>query len=259
MAGRSRVRGWQRLAAALLALGSVTASCSCGSDSVGPTVPPTTAPDSPPTPTTPTPPPTTPPTTAPPAACGTDRLGADRPVVQLQPPGAVARTDVVGVGSFPCASRVWVEDGGVAGFVFSADGACDVAQNTAAKPATAVVREADGTMLRLEQGMATCTLGQPILLCPPGSILPTSTYTQVATACDPDPVFRVAVFAGTATIVTPAGERFEMGPGQQVQCDPTACLEVQPTADAKFSATEQRAFTRHISLLRLSPNIFGIG
>jgi len=259
MVGQHRARGWQRLAAALLALGSVTASCSCGSDSagpVGPTVPPTTAPDSPP-PTTPTPPPTTPPTTTPPAACGSDRLGAERPVVQLQPPGAVARTDVVGVGTFPCASRVWVEDGGVAGFVFSADGACDLAQNTAAKPASALVREADGTMLRLEQGMAICTLGQPILLCPPGSIVPTSTYTQVATTCDPDPVFRVAVFAGTATIVTPAGETFEMGPGQQFQCDPTACLAVKPTADATFSAIERRAFTRHISLLRLSPNVIG--
>ncbi|MCI0686582.1 MAG: hypothetical protein L0Y54_05010 [Sporichthyaceae bacterium] len=248
-------RRWLGPATALLAL-AVLGSGGCGGDeptSRGTSPPPVTPT---PTPSTPGPTPTTP---SPPAGCGTDLLGADRPSVQLQPPGATARTDVGTAGPFPCGSRVWVDGGGVGAVLFTDQGACNLVQNTGAKPATAVVRAPDGTMLRLDQGSATCTLGQPILVCAPGSITPTSPFTQVVTTCDPDPVFRVAVFAGTATVLTPAGEELGMGPGQQLECDPTQCSGTTTNSDAQFSAEDRQAFSGQLRELELTPNSLGTG
>lgn len=194
--------------------------------------------------------------TGPPQACGADRVGPDQPSVSLQRPHEVARTELTGSVPFPCASRIWVDAGGAAGFAFGRDGACQLTQNVAAKPATAVAREPDGTMLRLDQGVATCTLAKPIMVCAPGSVLPTSQYIQASVTCDPDPDFRVAVFAGTATITTPSGSTFEMGPGQELRCNPTSCVDVKPSFEAKFSRADRQVFAVHNRVLQLSPDAF---
>lgn len=174
--------------------------------------------------------------------------------MSLQPPNELLRTEVIATTSFPCASRVWVDGGGTAAFLFGTEGACHLSQNTADKSATAIARQPDGTMLRLDLGIATCTLTKPIVVCAPGSIFPTSQYVQFSTTCDPDPIFHVAVFAGTITVVTPGRDKFEMGPGQELRCDPNRCFEVKPTDGAAFSAQQRRIFALQSRQLNLSPN-----
>jgi hypothetical protein len=144
-----------------------------------------------------------------------DVISGPLPDVELRAPGSLAEVKVTSQRALPCGSVIRVLSQGAANFTFGTAVACQFQQDLISKKATAIAREPDGTLMRVQEGVVFCTTkgGQRLKLCGSGDIQLNGDVNQVKATCDPDPVFEVQVNMGDVKVRDPSGVVSELGPG----------------------------------------------
>jgi hypothetical protein len=114
---------------------------------------------------------------------------------------------------------------------------------------TGVVREPDGTMLRLEQGKATCTFTgkkSQIVLCGQTQLQP-DPNTQAVVDCTGDPQLLVNIYLGGLTLGgagVPASGGIRMEASWEFGCDASSCAGEPTRGACDFSATDRAVLQR---------------
>jgi hypothetical protein len=157
-------------------------------------------------------------TTSPPGPfcpAGNDVISGPLPLITLQAPGSTSRVKVTNSRALPCSSVIRVDGMGAANFTFGTVAACQFQQDLQTKTATAIAREPDGTLMRVQEGVVYCTIkgNRRLKLCGSGDIQLNGDVNQVKATCDPDPVFEVQVNMGFADVRDPSGVVSQLGQG----------------------------------------------
>jgi hypothetical protein len=173
------------------------------------------------------------------------------PDIQLQAPGSPSLVEVTTGRALPCSSVVRVDKKGAVNFTFGTTAACQFLQDVETKPAIAVAREPDGTLVRVQEGVVYCTTkgGRRIKLCGSGDIQLNGDVNQVKATCNPDPVFQVGLNQGSAVVRDLAGGVSDIGAGDSLAYDfGTGSTGIGP---AEFDAQEMAIFQRQAQRLKV--------
>ncbi|MFL5799216.1 MAG: InlB B-repeat-containing protein [Actinomycetota bacterium] len=127
--------------------------------------------------------------------------------------------------------------------MFPQQASCELDQDDAEKAARLITRSPQNALLSVSEGRLHCTIvdASPISLCDLGTILLIGTVVQARTTCNRDPVFEVAVYAGSLSLsVHATGDSFTVNAGDALQLDQaTGKVSV---ASAEFSDAEASLF-----------------
>jgi hypothetical protein len=181
-----------------------------------------------------------------------DMISGPLPEVDLQAPGSLSRVKVTNGRALPCSSVIRVDGMGAANFTFGTVAACQFQQDLQAKTATAIAREPDGTLMRVQEGVVYCTTkgGRRLRLCGSGDIQLNGDVNQVKATCDPDPVFEVEVNMGFADVRDPSGVVSQLGQGLGLGYD--FGKRASNIAGTNFGPPDLAIFQRQAARLGLS-------
>jgi len=122
-------------------------------------------------------------------------------------------------------------NGGIADGTFGRDGVCNFYQLGSAAPGPAspglqktvhiVARDPQGSMFRLSDGEADCTIGTSAIgpLCGLVTVYPGGGFTILHVDCNADPVANVAVYRGSATVNFKTSAPLSLAAGQSMKAD----------------------------------------
>ena len=176
-------------------------------------------------------------------------------VVQVQLPSASSPTELTQKRPIACATNVIVNQGGAANVFFGSTARCQILQDQPdpAKVAKITTRDPKAALFRMAGGRAVCTMSEPgkvIQLCGVGVLL-ISEPMQTMPACDPDPVFRVAAYAGSVQVMDPSGDIHTLVPGTQlVYSFETGEARIE---GAQFNPPDEALFAQQAAALGLQP------
>lgn len=145
------------------------------------------------------------------------------PLIEVQPPGsAAARTITTAVG-LKCHTILSVAKKGAADSKFGTEARCQLRQDSHASDRSAklISRDPVNAFFRLGAGRVVCTFKtspKRIPLCGMGIVFVTG-FAQAVAECDRDPVFQVAVFAGSVRVLDPRGASFLLRSGRELTFD----------------------------------------
>jgi hypothetical protein len=145
------------------------------------------------------------------------------PLIQVQPPGSSVTQTISTTEPVPCNTVVSVSEYGTADLKFGRQAACLLQQYD---PAAGNVAKIDSrnpltTFFRMSAGEVSCIMlatRQRVDLCGIGALLLNGTPVQVQATCE-DPVFHVAVLAGSLTVIDPSGSRTVVEAGTELIFD----------------------------------------
>jgi hypothetical protein len=146
------------------------------------------------------------------------------PLIEVQPPTNAAAYPVTVTTPLACDTKLSVADSGVADLKFGPKASCQLVQ-IATGIANLTSRYPVNAFFSLAAGDIHCTVGQahnPKVICGMGTLLLNGVPvpTQWAASCDPpDPIFQVAVFAGSVTVIDHAGVQTSLVAGQLLTFD----------------------------------------
>jgi hypothetical protein len=173
----------------------------------------------------------------------------------VQPPSASSPTELTERRQLPCATNVSVNQGGAANIDFGSTAKCQVVQDQpdAGKVARVTTRDPQAALFRIGVGRAVCTITEPgkrVELCGLGTLI-IGEAMQMSPTCDPDPVFRVASYAGSVQVIDPNGEEFTLLPD-------TALVHSFETGEsrienANFNPPDEALFAQQAAALGLQP------
>jgi hypothetical protein len=176
-------------------------------------------------------------------------------VVQVQPLSASSPTELTERRQLPCVTSVIVNQGGAANVDFGSTATCQIIQDQPdpEKVARITTRDPKAALFRMAGGRAVCTMsesGQVIPLCGQGVLL-ISEPMQTMPACDPDPVFRVAAYAGSVQVVDPNGDMHTLVSGTQLVFSfETGEARIE---GAQFNPPDEALFAQQAAALGLQP------
>jgi hypothetical protein len=151
-----------------------------------------------------------------------DSVTARRPQVSVRPPGRGAH-EVQGRENVACGTLVKATGGGRAALQLGDVAACELSQDEpGVKDAVARTRDPAAALLHMQEGSVACTVkeggtSQFMPFCGLGVLL--ANGWQGRAICDPEPVFRAAVFRGSITVTDPAREHTTITEGQELVYD----------------------------------------
>lgn len=179
-------------------------------------------------------------------------------VVLVRPPLATSSTELTTeLRPLPCVTNMTVNPGGAADVYFGSTVRCQILQvePDTDKVARIITRDPKEALFRMSGGRAVCTMsegGQMIPLCGQAVLL-ISEPTQTMPACDPDPVFRVAAYAGSVQVsipgIDPEGVVRTVLPGDQLVIENG---DVR-TEGAQFNPPDLALFAQQAAALGLPP------
>jgi len=190
-------------------------------------------------------------TTTPCGAPAATIAAAVAPKVEIQAPGSSAQAVTAKV-AVACTSVIRIDQSGAANLSFAGIADCQFVQDApTAKVATAVAREPDGTLMRVQEGTVFCTVmnNHRIQLCGSGDIQVDGQVNQLKATCNPDPVFAVSLNQGFAKVVDPSGASYTVGQGQGL--DYSYAQKHSSTDAASFTTREQAIFAAQVSQMGL--------
>jgi hypothetical protein len=177
------------------------------------------------------------------------------PLIEIRPPGAPQRA-LTAATTVPCGTILTVGQSGTATITFGTQAACQVQQfSPASQSARLITRSPAPALFTMVGGHLACTFGtspQRFPICGTGVIYVSGADgpTEGSVSCDADPVFQVAVFAGTMQVTDPSGAVTQVPAGTQLTFDyETSQSQTMP---AEFSSADVAAFMTQAGALGLT-------